>query len=69
MPGVNPEIDAQKLAEELAPRIAEILSGNMRGAILLGDDAVLDPTEAADALRKSLQRLRHGGPPASARDR
>jgi hypothetical protein len=47
------DTDVAELAQELAPLLVE----HLRAEIALGDDAVLDPVEAAAILRKSPSTL------------
>jgi hypothetical protein len=47
------QMDAAQLAQELAPLLIE----RLRTEIALGDDAVVDPVEAAAVLRKSPSTL------------
>ena len=50
------EINIVALAEELAPLIGARIDA-LRNRVLLGDDAVLSPDEAAEVLRKSPSTL------------
>ena len=59
------QMDAAQLAQELAPLLVE----RLRAEIALGDDAVVDPVEAASILRKSRRRLKCGDRAGSARAR